>query len=98
MDPDIIVFHRGDDGAIRPSILDPHGHHLADTGPKWRALAAYTAKHGDEYARIEVIIKDADGQYMFLDLKDATIRAALDGVNTKDDIAAVFTDYGSVCG
>jgi len=35
---------------------------------------------------------------MFLDLKDATIRAALDGVNTKDEIAAVFADYGSVCG
>ena len=35
---------------------------------------------------------------MFLDLKNATIRAALNGVNTKDEIAAVFTDYGSVCG
>lgn len=98
MYPDFIVFHRGDDGAIRPSILDPHGHHFADTGPKWRGLATYAAKHGGEVARIEAIIKDANDQYVFLDLKDATIRGALDGANTKDDIAAVFTDYGGICG
>ena len=95
--PDFVFIHADDEGTLRPSIIDPHGHHLSDAGAKLRGLGAYAEKHGDEYARIIGVIKmtNAD-EFRFLDLKDATIRAALVGVSSKEQIEAVFTKHGSV--
>lgn len=96
MYPDFIVLHEDDDETVRASIIDPHGHHLADAGDKLRGLASYADAHGQDYARILGIIKTADGNFRMLDLKDATVRAALDSVNGSDEIESVFTTLGSV--
>jgi len=93
--PDFVVLHTDEGGQIKASIVDPHGHHLADSGDKLRGLAAYADKHGDAYARIIGVIKDAAGEFRFIDLKDATVRAALRNANTKDEIEKVYTDCGS---
>ena len=66
--PDFVFFHKhGSD--IRPSIVDPHGYHQADTGPKWRGLITYAERHGDAYARIDAVAKDEHGVLLRLDLK-----------------------------
>lgn len=92
--PDIVVLHE-DQGDIRPSVIDPHGHHLADAGDKLRGLAAYAERHGDKLARVLGVIKDSNGNFRALDLKDATVRSALVGVNTKDAIEQVFSGHGA---
>jgi type III restriction enzyme len=96
--PDLVIFHRSQGGQVRPSVLDPHGHHLADAGPKWRGLSEFARQHGAQFERIEAIIEDGNAQFVFLDLKDETCRGALAEANTKDDIANAFEGYGSICG
>lgn len=93
MYPDFIIFETTDQG-IRPSIIDPHGHHLGEAGPKLRGLGDYASKHGTDYARIVAVIKSAKDQFLGLDMKDETIRKALATVNTKDEIEDVFTTHG----
>lgn len=96
MYPDFIVLHDVDGEGLRASIIDPHGHHLGDAGDKLRGLGAYAERHGDEFSRILGVIKMTDGEFRMLDLKDATIRAALTDVNGKDNIERVFAMYGAV--
>lgn len=93
--PDLIVVHVDDDGHLRLSIVDPHGHHLIDAGDKLRGLAAFAALHSGAFARVLGVIRNGDGEYRMLDLKDATIRAALVGVKSKDDIENVYAQYGA---
>ncbi|WP_248761337.1 DEAD/DEAH box helicase [Pseudarthrobacter sp. SSS035] len=73
--PDFVFFHQTDDGIV-PSILDPHAQSLSDSIPKLRGLAKYAAMHGDQYQRIESIIKINDVFYA-LNLKDSTVQSAV---------------------
>jgi hypothetical protein len=93
--PDFIVLHEGDDGVIRASIIDPHGHYLSDASDKLRGLATYAEKHGNDYSRVIAVIKNADGDFRQLDLKDATVRTALAKVRTEENIEQVYTQLGS---
>jgi superfamily II DNA or RNA helicase len=93
--PDIVVLHRNGEGSVVPSIIDPHGHHLGDAGEKLRGLAAFAERHGESFARIIGVIRDTNNNYRLLDLKDSTIRALLEGVNSKDAIEALFAQHGS---
>lgn len=97
MHPDLVVFHTVD-GTIRPSIVDPHGHHLSDAAAKLTGLAAYAKKHGAEYHRILAVIKTTAGEYRMLDLKDPTIQAAVSKVQGKDAIEALFNTHGALYG
>ncbi len=92
MYPDFILFHWTDDG-IRPSIVDPHGYHLADAAPKLRGLARYADRHGDDYLRIDAVIKDTDERLLALDLKSAAIRDAIEGA-AELDVLGLFLQYG----
>lgn len=92
--PDLIVFHAQDDEP-RPSIVDPHGHHLADAPAKLRGLAEYAAKHGDSYARIIAVIRDKDGNYRMLDLKDPTIQKHVPEATSQAKIENLFKKHGS---
>jgi hypothetical protein len=94
--PDFVVLQTGDDGKALASIVDPHGHHLADAGDKLRGLGAYAEKHGGEFGRIIAVIRNTQGEFRMLDLKDATIRTAIKGVHGKEAIEQVFADHGSV--
>lgn len=76
--PDFIFFDRAEDGAVEASIVDPHGHHLADSLPKLHGLARYAEKNGDLYGRIDAVA-EVDGQYRVLDLKNPQVRAAVYG-------------------
>lgn len=94
--PDFVVIHANEDGELRASVVDPHGYHLADAAHKLRGLADYAARHGDAYSRIIGVIRNGSDEYRMLDLKDATIRAALVGVNGKEELESVFAQHGAV--
>lgn len=96
--PDFVFIHADEDGMPQASIIDPHGHHLADAGDKLRGLAKYAHDHGAEVARVIGVIRSGGGEFRLLDLKDETIRAALTGVNGKDAIEEVFAQHGAVYG
>lgn len=74
--PDFIFFSQNSDGTVVADIVDPHGHHLADSLPKLRGLARYAEKHGDVYGRLEAI-SEVDGKYRLLDLKNPDVRTAV---------------------
>jgi hypothetical protein len=93
--PDFIFFQESGAGDVTASIVDPHGHHLSDAGQKLRGLAAYAAKHGDKYQRIVGVIKTGAGDFRMLDVTDAAVRKALEGVATKEEIEVVFDAHGA---
>ena len=70
--PDFIFFNLVN-GNIRPSIVDPHGHHLDDALVKLVGLAEYAEKHGAEYLRIDALT-DINGEMRVLDMQDEETR------------------------
>jgi type III restriction enzyme len=74
--PDFLFFASSDDGTIVVDIVDPHGHHLADSLPKLQGLARYAEAHGAAYRRIEAVA-ELNGAYKLLDLKEEKVRAAV---------------------
>ena len=94
MYPDFLFFH-GDSENIKVSIVDPHGHHLADALPKLRGLAEFAATHGASFHRIESVARMNDGTLRVMDLTDPSIREA---ITQAEDIQALYlggeaTDY-----
>ena len=80
---------------MRVSIVDPHGHHLADALPKLRGLAEFAAEFGDAFHRIEAVARMQDGTLRILDLKEEAVRHAVDAA---DDATSLYqgkaaTDY-----
>ena len=74
--PDFIFFKRESDGTIQADLVDPHGHHLADSLPKLLGLKDYAERYGAEYNRIEAVA-EIKGGLCSLDIKDAAVRDAL---------------------
>lgn len=89
MHPDFVFFVELG-GVIRPTIVDPHGDHLADSLVKLRGLAKFAEDYGTEFERIESVSEV--GNHLFvLDLQQAHVRdAILGGDMTVDGI------YGSI--
>ena len=78
MCPDFLFFH-ADGENVRVSIVDPHGHHLADSLPKLHGLAEFAATHGEFFHRIESVARMKDGTLRVLDLTDAHTREDITG-------------------
>jgi type III restriction enzyme len=72
--PDLVIF-RTVNGQTLVDLLDPHDSALADSVAKAKGLIDYAQKHGQDFDRIQLIIKDATGRLRRLDLKDAQIQA-----------------------
>jgi hypothetical protein len=75
MHPDFIFFNEVR-GAVVPSIVDPHGHHLEDSLIKLQALARFAADYGSEFHRIEALAK-VGSQMRVLDLQDPRVRGGI---------------------
>ena len=86
MCPDFLFFH-ADGKNVRVSIVDPHGHHLADALPKLRGLAEFAAEYGEFFHRIESVARMKDGTLRVLDLTDAHTREDITGA---EDIEALY--------
>ena len=74
MRPDFLFFRSTTNGEIVVDLVDPHGHHLSDSLPKLKGLAAYAEKHGHLYGRIDAVSETENG-YHLLDMKCAEVRA-----------------------
>lgn len=74
--PDFVFFSQKADGGIVADIVDPHGHHLADSLPKLNGLARYAEANGHLYGRIEAV-SEVDGRYRVLDLQKVDVRTAI---------------------
>ena len=76
MRPDFVFFRQLEEGSVIADIIDPHGHHLADSLPKLHGLAQYAEANGHLYGRIEAV-SEVDGRYRVLDLQRSDIRAVV---------------------
>lgn len=75
MHPDFIFFNEVR-GQVRPSIVDPHGHHLEDSSVKLQGLAKFAEVHGSRFHRIEAV--SSVGSVMrILDLQIPLVRDAI---------------------
>ncbi|MEV0070805.1 DEAD/DEAH box helicase family protein [Amycolatopsis sp. NPDC050768] len=75
MHPDFVFFNdvRGE---VRPSIVDPHGHHLEDSLAKLQGLARFAQDHGSKFHRIDAV--SSVGNVMrILDLQNPLVRKAI---------------------
>lgn len=90
--PDFLFFHEVD-GEVVVDVVDPHGHHAADTGPKWAGLARWAAEHRDKVRRVVAVIK-VGADLLALDLTGDGIAERLDACSTKADIETVFAEQG----
>lgn len=86
MCPDFLFFH-GDEQEARVTIVDPHGHHLADALHKLRGLAEFADRHGQSFFRIESVARVPDGVLRVLDLADPNVR---DAVRQNEDVQALY--------
>ena len=91
MCPDFLFFH-GDRENMKVSIVDPHGHHLADALPKLRGLAEFTATHGEPFHRVESVARMQDGTLRVLDLTDPDIRET---IQEAEDTQALYLGVGA---
>lgn len=73
--PDFIFFNRVASG-IRPSIVDPHSHHLEDAHVKLVGLADYAEEYGSYFLRIDSLT-DLNGEMRVLDMQDKATRDAV---------------------
>ncbi len=73
--PDFIFFNEVN-GEIRPSIIDPHGHHLEDALVKLVGLADYAEEFGEHFLRIDALA-DVGGEMKVLDLQNPDVRDAV---------------------
>jgi type III restriction enzyme len=74
MQPDFIFFSTKADGTLTASIVDPHGHHLADALGELRGLSDFAEKYGDRFLRIEAVTEDSRKVLRMLDLTDPGTR------------------------
>jgi hypothetical protein len=86
------VFFNEVGGAVRPSIVDPHGHHLEDTLVKLQALARFARDYGTEFHRIEAISKPG-ATMRVLDLQDEAVRTAV--LESSDSPETLYRHFGS---
>ena len=85
MQPDFIFFREVGD-TVRPSIIDPHGHHLGDALDKLRALSNYAAEFGNQFVQILAVSgKDVDS-LRSVDLKNPDVRAVIDKAETAAEV------------
>lgn len=84
--PDFIFFGLDAQGAVAVDLVDPHGHHYADSLPKLKGLAAYAATNGHHYRRIEAVA-EINGKYRVLDLTHPEVQLA---VAAADDAKSLY--------
>ena len=90
--PDYIVFSKVN-GAIFPSIIDPHNEAYEDSEKRAIGLAKYAEQHGDQFHRILLITKEGE-KYRALDLNRTDVRTRIYKAQSRSDIADVRKDLG----
>ena len=93
MYPDFLLVHEIG-GELRPSIVDPHGHHLADAADKAIGLAEYADKHAAAFHRIDMVAK-VDNVLRRIDLKNVEARRTIVAVTNQARLLSAFASFGT---
>lgn len=91
--PDFVFVHKEKESVV-VDIVDPHRPDSADTGPKWRGLAAYAKSHGHLFRRCVGVIRNSSEALVSIDLKNPEVAGRLQSANTETDIRALFDEFG----
>jgi type III restriction enzyme len=76
--PDFLIVEENADGVLGCSIVDPHGHHLADAMAKLHALAGFAERFADRFNRVDAVSKpDLKGPLRVLELHRPEVRSAV---------------------
>jgi type III restriction enzyme len=70
--PDFLFFHDDGDDGVAVDLVDPHNHSLANTAPKWAALARYVREHDGDFRRAAIVIRDTAGALSAVQLSGQT--------------------------
>lgn len=95
--PDFLFFHDDGDGSVAIDLVDPHNHSLADTAPKWAALARYVREHDGDFRRAAIVIKDSGGAMLSIQLSgqiDDNLERKLAQATSKEAIEQLFRELG----
>lgn len=96
--PDFLFFHDDGENGVAIDLAGPHNHSLADTSPKWSALARYVREH-DSFRRASIVIKDAAGALLAVQLSgqvDDSLEKKLAEATSKEAIEQLFREVGGV--
>lgn len=94
--PDLIFVRKDGKGQLRPSIIDPHSVHQADSSLKFKALAQYADEHGSEFERIITVGIEKSGWLYGIDLLDSRIRRAVyESPADQDSLKKLFDEHGT---
>lgn len=91
--PDLIIF-RSIKKQVVIDILDPHDSGLPDAVDKAKGMAEYAQKHGDQFGRIELIVRNDDGALKRLDLNNQAVRDKVLKITSKPHLDQLFEDNG----
>lgn len=92
--PDFIFFLHDSEGAMRASIVDPHGAYLGDALGKLQGLARYAEEYGEMFMRIESVSGVDFESLKVLDLKSEAVRAAVaEAINAESVYEKFGYDY-----
>ena len=92
--PDLLVVRKVE-GRLVVDILDPHNPSLSDAVDKAVGLAKYAEKHGDAFARIELVRVEGNS-VLRLPLHEPDVRGKAARITTDGQLEALFNELG-VC-
>ena len=93
--PDFLFFVKDADGAIKPSIIDPHGEFLSDTLAKLRGYVAYLREYPDVFKQVLFVGDMGGGVYKVLNLLRADVQDAVMGYSDVDCKALFYSSYAN---
>lgn len=70
-------------------VLEPHSLNQDDSAAKAKGLADFALRHGDEFGRIELIIKEKD-KLVHLDVNDGKVRDKVRAVSNNEHLRQLF--------
>ena len=90
--PDFLFFVKDAGGAIKPSIVDPHGEFLGDTLAKLRGYVTYLREYPDVFKQVLFVGDMGNDEYRVLNLLRPEVQ---DAVMTYNDVDCKALFYGS---
>ncbi len=88
MYPDFLFFRKQGDGIV-VDVLEPHALSHDDSSSKAKGLADFAAEHGDDFGRIELIVKEK-GKLLRLDVNQDGVRDKVRAVSDNQHLKQLF--------
>lgn len=91
--PDFVII-RDSGGKLDVDILEPHDDSRKDTWAKVRGMARFAEKHHIHYGRM-IVGRKSGGRLQIIDVSNASVRRRAIGMQSPNDLDALFEDLGS---